>query len=88
MLTFLICALLVILFVYSAAPIAAGIMTLANAKAPRKNVLGHTWVGWANFLLLRWFFIRVGWETIIFKNNRKPTIRCRWFTVARVPWKF
>lgn len=28
-------------------------------RGPMRRVLGLTWVGWLNILLLRWFFVRL-----------------------------
>jgi hypothetical protein len=38
-------------------------------RAPTKEWRGHTWVGWLNLILLRWFFIRLAWET--YENDFK-----------------
>lgn len=29
---------------------------------PKKKLFGKTWVGWLNFLLIQWFFIRIQGE--------------------------
>lgn len=31
-------------------------------RTPTREWNGHTWVGWLNFILLRWFFIRLAWK--------------------------
>ena len=30
-------------------------------RPPKKTLLGFTWVGWINFILLQWFFVRIGY---------------------------
>lgn len=30
-------------------------------RNPTKKILGKTWVGWLNILLLQWFCIRLGY---------------------------
>ena len=39
-------------------------------KAPTKIFFGHTWVGWLNLLLVRWFFIRLAYvqDGAVFKG--------------------
>jgi hypothetical protein len=31
-------------------------------NAPHRRLFGLTWVGWLNFLVLRWFFVRIAYE--------------------------
>jgi hypothetical protein len=49
-------------------------------KAPNKRWKGHTWVGWLNLILLRWFFIRLAYEDSL------PPIR--WALIFRWPWRW
>jgi hypothetical protein len=39
-------------------------------KAPTRRLFGLTWVGWLNYLLLRWFFVRLSYEV-----PEAPTLR-------------
>lgn len=48
-----------------------------------RRVLGLTWVGWLNFLLLRWFFVRLSYQ-VEDNGDRGRFALVRW--IWPIPW--
>jgi len=71
-------------------------------RAPQKELWGHTWVGWLNLLVLRWFFIRLAYsqecevldtEKILFIGTincgeKATRIYTKWSLIFRAPWRW
>lgn len=57
-------------------------------KAPQKVFFDHTWVGWLNFLLLRWFFIRLCFAVMWKHETTLPRLTVRWGILFRAPWRW
>jgi hypothetical protein len=56
-------------------------------KAPKKDIFGHTWVGWLNLIFLRWFFIRLAWIVDIDDDAHIEYFR-GWKIVFAFPWEW
>lgn len=64
-------------------------------RAPTRRWRGLTWVGWLNFIVLRWFFVRLTYEVPIDRFvtaaakdeiiKIDPSMRARW-SLSRWIW--
>jgi len=59
-------------------------------KKPKKLLYGRTWLGWLNFLLLRWFFIRLAYVKHRIRTNLGNYYKqeITWSIIFRAPWRW
>lgn len=58
------------------------VVTNTQTHYTRKKVLGHTWLGWLNKLILQWLFIRLAEELHGDSHNQWVILRWVWPTTG------